>query len=228
MALKLGGLAVTLAIHATLVAAMLFAHRESPAQAAAPPRSFVAAKLVRLGKPRDPKHLPRLETAPPPIAPATPISPSMDPATARPATPAPRPDEAAKLADTFRQARLRALRMGQQFEEPEGLATGSVNGTATTEAQGDAYATAIDQAIRAVWRLPDLVRPEQLEGLVCEVFLRLAPDGRILEHRIVKPSGNRFLDASVVEALARVGALPPPPPDRLALIRQGLTIEFRP
>lgn len=223
----LGGLVLTAGVHAALVVALLVAHSSSAAPPR-PPRDVVVAKLVRLGKPRDPRLLPRKPSAPPPTAPATPLSPNVDP-NAAPTTPTPAPDPDAVAGDEFEKARLRAKAIGETYEEPEGSPEGSPAGTADTAAEGDPYATAIDAAIRAEWRVPDLVKPEQLAALACTVFVRIEADGTIVESAVLEPSRNRFFDGSVVEAIARVKKLPPPPSDRLReILDGGITIVFKP
>lgn len=225
---KVGGILLTVLVHGGLVAALLIAHRSGAALPEAPPRNYVVAKLVRLGKPRDPTMLPRTSTAPPPTAQATPINPNLDPSTA-PSTPTVKPDPQAVPSNEFERARLRAKRLGEVFEEAEGSPLGSPSGTADTASEGDPYATAIDAAIRDEWTVPDLVRPEDLARLAATLFLRIKPDGTIVESRIIEPSGNRMFDASVIEAIARVKKLPAPPSDRMrSVVNGGITIVFRP
>lgn len=222
----LGGLVVTVTVHTVLIAALLLAHRSS-AEPAATPRNTVVATLVRLGKPRDPHRLPTKPTAPPPTT-APPATLTRDPNIA-PTEPTPAPSPEAPPGDLFDSARLRAKALGETVEEPEGSPEGSPAGTAATASEGDPYATAIDAAIRAEWHLPDLVRPEDLVNLATTVFLRVDARGTIVETQVVAHSGNRFFDASVVEAIARTKRLPAPPADRLRdVLRGGITLVFRP
>jgi colicin import membrane protein len=47
--------------------------------------------------------------------------------------------------------------------------------------------------------------------LIAEVELQIAKDGTILSERIVKSSGNREYDSSVLRAVRKADPLPPPP-----------------
>jgi len=111
-------------------------------------------------------------------------------------------------------------------EPEEGQLTGSASGTATEASAGDAYATAIYEAIRQHWTTPTgLVTEAQLAHLVAAIKIRVADDGTILENKVIRSSGNNFFDDSCVTAIQATRKVPPPPANMRRLpprIRAGI------
>jgi len=218
------GLAATVTLHASAAVAIVLGHRIAAPPPAAP--EVMVARLVRLGKPRPPDLLPRKPTAPPPAP--TPV-PAVDPAPKPETKPAlaTKPDPSVKPADLrTAMARARALaRSAEEIEEPEGRPEGVAEGTSDRASEGDPYATEVWRRIKEGWRVPEMVSDRDLRRLRAVVFLRLSANGQIVEHRIVEPSGNRFFDASALEAIVTVQRLPPPP---RAFLVNGINLEFVP
>jgi len=230
------GIGVTVLLHAGAAVALVLGHGHAPPPKPAP--EVMVARLVRLGKPRLPDHLPRKPAAPPPapvaVPPTTPETSTAPPVVPKPteAAPAPTDRPAVKPADlrsAMARARALAARNAPEAgaEEPEGRPEGTPEGTADTASEGDPYATEVWRRIHDGWRVPQTVPSRDLPRLRALVFLRLADDGRIIEHRVVEPSGNRFFDASTIEAVLRVDRLPPPPAARAkAILESGILLEF--
>ena len=224
---NLAGILVTLALHAGILGAVKIAHSqgEEPLEV---PRDFVVAKLVKLGKPREKFWLPRITQPPRPTAPPKVIKLADDPNAPKAPVEAPRPDNPT-ISKDLRRALNRARQMEQLIptEPEEGQLTGSASGTATEASAGDAYATAIYEAIRQHWTTPTgLVSEAQLAHLVAAIKIRVADDGTILENKVIRSSGNNFFDDSCVTAIQATRKVPPPPANMRRLAAKGYALEF--
>lgn len=204
----------------------------------------IIAKMVALGKPRDQKLLPRKEEpASPPSAPRAAPSTVPAPASRLPKTPAqvanakdPVPKNAPRPLSRQEQM-ARALagvgadvekeRKQKPPEEREGLETGSEAGTAATEEEGDRYFAAVLEAIRAHYVLPSIISERDLMTLQATVVAFIARDGAIIRYEFEKRSGNRNFDDALERALKQT-TVPPPPPDREHLVRNGVALVFTP
>ena len=197
-----GGIAATLAIHASLIALIYFAHIKAPPPIEAP-RDMIVTQLVALGKPRDKFWLPRIVHPPRPKAHARVLRVTDNPNAAAAPKDAPRPEDA-ELAKEVRRALERAKLLSQDLapeETPEGSLTGSAEGTSTRGSSGDAYATAIYLAIRKNWNTPTgLVTDTELQGLLAEVHISIGEDGTLTNPQVRKSSGNQFFDESCLQA----------------------------
>lgn len=220
-----GGLFATLLIHVSLGALIYFAHVKSPPPIEQP-RDMIVTKLIALGKPREKFWLPRIVQPPKPkVAPLK----LTDDVNAPPA-----PKEAPKLEDADLSKEMkRALRRAQMLaqavpEEPaEGSLTGSPLGRSTEGQEGDAWATAVDAAIRAVWVTPvGLITDAELQGLSAKVRISVSDDGKLSNPVVRQSSGNQYFDDSIVQAVKQAGSVPPPPPGmkHLLLLFEGKTL----
>jgi len=200
---NVGGILVTLALHGVAGWMILRAHQQPP-DLAESPRELIVARMVRLGKPRDKFWLPRIEQPPRPKAPAPTLKLSQDPNAKAAAPEAPRPENA-QLSKDVRHAleRARKLQALATPDEPaEGLATGSPTGTASEASPGDAYATAINDAIKRNWNVPTgLISESERKKLVASLRISVAADGTLRDSKIVKSSGNELFDQSCLEAV---------------------------
>ena len=221
------GILVTLALHAGILGAVTMAHSRTD-EPLDVPRDFVVAKLVKLGKPREKFWLPRITQPPRPTAPPKVIKLAEDPNAAAAPVEAPRPDNP-QISKDLRRALNRARQLEQLIptEPEEGQLTGSANGTATEASDGDAYATAIYEAVRQNWTTPTgLVTDAQLAHLVTSIKIRVGDDGTILETKIIRSSGNSFFDDSCVTAIQATHKVPPPPAPKRRLAAKGYALEF--
>ena len=79
------------------------------------------------------------------------------------------------------------------------------------------YTSLIKQEITRHWNIPATTSPD----LVCEVKVRLIPNGDVVDVQIIKSSGDPAFDNSVEKAVYRAAPLPVPP------VESGLFEEFR-
>lgn len=215
------GLAVLL--HVAVIAAavylpMLF-------DRAPPMRKPIIAHLVALGKPRDPHLLPRKESAAPAAAAAPASKPSASPKAA-----AHVPSRQELMERALAHAAGKAVPESREEPDPEraGSATGSPQGTATTAEEGDAYFTAVHDAIQEAYVVPSVISERERLYLSATVLAYIGPKGQILKYEFQKKSGNHFFDEALELAIQR-SKLPPPPPDLARSLRDsGVVLNFRP
>jgi len=196
----------------------------------APPRKPIIAHLVALGRPRDPRLLPRKDSAPP-VA-AAPLAPARVPSTK--SAPAATPH---KREPTRQELMQRALARAAGRAEPDdreqdperaGSEAGSAEGTATSAEEGDAYFTAVHDAILEHYVVPSVISERERLYLSATVIAWIGADGKILRHEFQKKSGNAFFDQALELAMEKT-TLPPPPPDLARTMRDtGVALNFRP
>ena len=197
----------------------------------APPlRKPIIAKLVALGRPRDVHLLPRKEAPAPAAAPAP--APASKPATdLRPSAPAKRAPTRSELMErALARAAGKATPETREQPDPEraGSATGSPQGTAATAEEGDAYFTAVHDAILENYVVPSVISERERLYLAASVVAFIGADGRILKHEFQKKSGNGFFDQALELAIQKT-RLPAPPPDLARSLRDsGVVLNFRP
>ena len=194
----------------------------------APPRKPIIAHLVALGRPRDPRLLPRKESPPPAAASKTAVP---VPSTAAPATPRkPEPTRSELMERALARAAGKSEAESREPPDPEraGSATGSIQGTATTPEEGDAYFTAVHDAILEHYVVPSVISERERLYLAASVLAWIGSDGRILRYEIQKKSGNAFFDQALERAIQQT-KLPAPPPDMARALRDnGVVLNFRP
>lgn len=221
------GLVITLALHAGILGAVKMAHSkgEVPIEV---PRDFVVAKMVKLGKPREKFWLPRITEPPRPKAPPATIKISDDPNAPKAPAEAPRPDNP-EISKDLRRAldRARKLEALAETEPEEGQVTGSEHGTAAEASAGDAYATAISDAVRKNWTAPSgLVSDAELGHLAATFRIRVGEDGAVTDSKLIKSSGNSYYDDSCTAAIQATHKVPPPPAAIRRLAAHGYALEF--
>jgi outer membrane biosynthesis protein TonB len=196
---------------------------------AKPLRKPIIAHMVALGKPRDPRLLPRKDS-PPPAAAAS-ARPSAAPSTRAPSVPQKREPTRRELMErALAQARGQATPESREPPDPEraGSPSGSAEGTAATAEEGDAYFTAVHDAILEHYVVPSVISERERLYLSASVLAWIGADGRILRHELQKKSGNVFFDQALERAIEQTN-LPPPPPDLARALRDsGVVLNFRP
>jgi hypothetical protein len=112
--------------------------------------------------------------------------------------------------------------------ERAGTAEGSVEGTAASAEEGDAYFTAVHDAILEHYVVPSVISERERLYLAASVLAYIGPDGRILKHEFQKKSGNAFFDQALEAAIQKT-QLPSPPADLARSLRdRGVVLNFRP
>jgi TonB family protein len=223
---NLAGIVITLALHLAIFGAVTRAHSKGD-EPLEMPRDFVVARMVKLGKPRDKFWLPRITQPPRPKAPPPAIKISDDPDAAKAPTEAPRPENP-EISKDLRRAldRARMLEKLADSEPEEGQATGSETGTATEASAGDAYGTAIVDAIRRNWNTPTgLVSDAELGRLVTTVKIKISEDGLITDSKVIKASGNGYFDDSCISAITATHKVQPPPAGLRRLAARGFALD---
>jgi len=217
------GLALAIGLHLAVVAAALFLPKllDRPH----PVRKPVIAHLVALGKPRDPRLLPRKESEPP--AGAAPASAPQKPGA---------PAKSAPQRQLTRQEMMEravagaARRTRDEKPDPEraGQETGSPSGTAANAEEGEKYFGEVEDRIHANYVVPSVISERERLYLSATVVIYIGRDGTIVKHVMTKPSGNSFIDQALVLAIQRT-RLPAPPPELARMVRdEGLEINFKP
>ncbi|GAC1596153.1 MAG: hypothetical protein NVS4B10_05000 [Myxococcales bacterium] len=238
-----GALAAAALLHALVFGAALVLPRLFPGQPIL--RKPIVAHMVALGKPRDQKLLPRKEEPPPAPAAAkvdtAPAPPQVIASAKAPSVPArapPKPSAPAKRAPTRAELMARALagvasdaqKARDRPPDPEraGAADGRPLGSAAAAEAGEKYYGEIYEIIHANYVVPSVVSERERLFLKASMVIWIGKDGRILRHRLEKPSGNRFFDAALESAVAQ-SKLPPPPPELARdLAGDGVVLNFNP
>jgi TonB family protein len=204
------GLLITLALHGALLGAITVANSQEQ-----PPiivnRDFVVAEMVKLGKPREKFWLPRIVQPQHSTAPPEAIKIAEDPNAAPTPKEAPRPEDPTISKDLKRALdRARKLQELAVPEEPdEGSATGSKIGT-SNQAVGDQYLAEVKGLLTQNYALPpgmaagDIKEPPQ-------VRFRIGEDGTLSDIKLMKTSGNSFVDDACVSAAQQTRKVSAPP-----------------
>jgi len=206
----------------------------------------IRASLVRLGKPRDEKLLPRKEQPPPPPpqkveAPPAPTPPAPEPVKVAvpvpgvkplpaPAPPTPQKGEA---KGENRRNRLfgafdKLARPSKQEEELDGAEDGDPNGDSAT-AEGERYFGLLSSQVRRHYNVADTIPENERLYLKAQVAMRLNRTGEVVDARLAKASGNTLFDSAVLAAVKKASPFSPPPDHlRDMLHKSGIVLEFSP
>lgn len=195
------------------------------------------ASLVRLGKPRDEKLLPRKEEEPAP-------PPKKVEEVAAPTPPAP-PDTAVKIPT--KDARLEKAKKedrketkkslfeafgkaGKQgkAEELEGQADGDLDGDAAKQ-EGERYFGLLNSVVKRNYDVSNTIDEAERRRLRAEVALRIGPAGELMEVNLTKASGNELFDSAVLGAVKKAAPFSAPPEHlRDSLKKSGVAFVFTP
>jgi hypothetical protein len=231
------GIALTIALHAIPLALIFiksaFPHvLESTEEAVSKP--VIAATLLKLGKPIDPKKLPdrlvpRARTAPQHENVASREDPKKrDPDAGAPPPPNTQPSDIARLiakSDPF------AEDAGKDRPE-EGRAEGIEGGTETDPNKvhaGDMYAAKLGQFLHDRWVFPTVISQGEANRLCVIYEVALSPKMVVwhLKESPVRKSGNDLFDDSAREMLQKLldNRTPlPDPPSEVVDVYRGRTI----
>lgn len=227
----------SLAVHAVgfIAVAIIQGHRPPPPQL----QTAIPVELVKLGKPRDAKLLPRIaRPAPPPPAPDKAVSldsgkPEQKKAEKKKEKAPKLSPEAEKLLNRRPSAIDRAMSKldslpSETPDEGEGSPTGSIYGTTTDAGKAaSGYLAEVSAALTAAYHLPETIPADQRRFLSAQVVLHIEPDGRISKYEFIKRNNNRAF-MSALERLLKSIQLPPPPKALAARFRRGQPVEFTP
>lgn len=187
----------------------------------------IKASLVRLGKPRDEKLLPRKEEPKPEPPPEKVEVPVPVPVPAPKAVPI--PDKDAKKP-TQKQDLFKALQSASKQAKPEeleGRADGDPNGDAAKE-EGERYFGIISAAVRRYYDVSNTIPEAERRTLKAEVSMKVSASGEASDVRIKKSSGNELFDDAVVSAVKKAAPFSPPPEHMKKVLAAGVTLVFSP
>jgi protein TonB len=191
----------------------------------------IKASLVRLGKKRDEKLLPRREEPPPPpppkveeVAVAAPKPP--DNAVKIPTKDA-RPEKPVEQKKSLFDAFAKTARASKP-EELEGEADGDPHGDSAKQ-EGERYFGLLNSVVKRNYDVSSAINEAERRRLRAEVAIRIGPAGELLDVTLMKPSGNELFDSAVIGAVKRASPFAPPPPHlRDALKKDGVAFVFTP
>jgi hypothetical protein len=224
------GLIGTILLHGGALVGVLLYRRALLAEEKPPPiGSYVVAKLVRLGKPRDPNKLPNKEVPQQATKKEEAIDLSAD-ADDAPARKRDRDRRKVDVSDKLRNALDKAelLAQAQQEIEGEGSPDGVAGGTARSGQEGDPYMTRIADLWLRTWSLPAVIPTEEARRLYVKIVIRIDGNGTIqFPLEFDRKSGNTYFDNSIIAAWKQIKQIPKPPPDRFAsILANGMPLKL--
>lgn len=186
----------------------------------------IRASLVRLGKPRDEKLLPRKEEPPPEAKKEEVAVPLPVPAPKAVPVPGLAPK---KPAPTAKQDLFKALNSASRQAAPEleGQADGDPDGDAA-KAEGERYFGIISAAVRRYYDVSNTIPEAERRTLKAEVAMRVSAGGEASEVRLKKGSGNELFDDAVLSAVKKAAPFSPPPEHLKKVLQGGVTLAFSP
>jgi TonB family protein len=182
--------------------------------------AVIKTRLVKLGKPRDEKLLPRLPTSPPPPPPteSTP-QPVVEPPKTPDSRPEPAPETKRSAADILHALKQQADtpknlkdvikdRIGEPTDE--GRTDGDVDGRAIDGEVTASYFARVQARIQDAMKVSSVLTDDELVRLRAVLCLKIDEQG-VVSDVTVKTSGSQIYDADVVAAARRASPVPAPP-----------------
>ncbi len=206
----------------------------------------IKASLVRLGKPRDPKLLPRIPDAPPEPEAKAPVPEPPKPEEPKP-VPVPDPkaisispsskrppdrssaDRRKQLLSAFnRTSKASGSRTAATIEELEGQPEGDPSGDSAIQ-EGERYFGLLKAQIQRRYDVSQTIPEQERLHLKAQVLVKIGRTGEVVKVQLASSSGNELFDNSVLAAVKKASPFSPPPEHlREALQRRGIALEFRP
>jgi TonB family protein len=190
-----------------------------------PDEAIIKTRLVKLGKQRDEKLLPRIDKAPPPAptppapvpTPLAPVPPKPVPVQAEPVKP-PEPKRSAndvlqKFTEKNPEKRDLSKLIQNKFGEAidEGHSEGSEIGTEITGRMKAEYNDRIMAKIKSSLSVPSTISEQERLFLKTQLAVAIDSEGALTDASIVRPSGNAAYDNAVLAAAKKAAPFPPPP-----------------
>jgi TonB family protein len=198
--------------------------------------AVIKTRLVKLGKPRDEKLLPRMPTSAPP-PPAERLSPNLDPNTPTNPDTKPTPDQpnklsAAEILEKFKSdATPRDINdlIKDRFGEPtdEGREDGDVDGSALDGEVKASYFARVTSRIQKAMEVSSVLSDDERVRLKAVLCLKIDESGA-LSDLTVKTSGSSVFDSDVMAAAQRASPVPAPPPPARDQSASGVCFNFCP
>lgn len=186
----------------------------------------ITASLVRLGKPRDEKLLPRKEEPPPEPKKEEKVEvPLPIPSAKAVVIPGPDPKKPTAKQDLFKA--LNSAAKQAKPEELEGKADGDPNGDSAKE-EGERYFGIISAAVRRYYDVSNTIPEAERRTLKAEVAMKVSASGEASDVRLKKGSGNELFDEAVLSAVKKAAPFSPPPEHLKKILQAGVTLAFSP
>jgi hypothetical protein len=227
------GLVMTVLLHGTLfVGVYLYREAEAKKRAAMPPPpgKYVVAKLVRLGKKRDPKKLPDREAPRMPTKKVRGVNLDAD-ASDKGIKRKKKPRNRHAVVRNDLNASFDKIRPHAEIQpdkEVEGDPNGSKYGTYRKGSKGDLYYTRIADMWNRTWSLPAIIQRADAKKLFVQVIVKIDAAGNIqFPVKFTRSSGNEHFDNSIRTAWKRIRKLPLPPEERKkSVLAHGLKLRL--
>jgi len=223
-----GGFFVTLLIHIGL-AGLIWYGNVKAAQPEPHEREIMITQMIKFGKKREEFWLPRI-TEPPPPAPVEEVIKVAENPNAAPAPKEEKKEKPPDKKDLSKKVQDVLNRRRAMFENAEVSTEGDPNGDkhsdSNTATQGDAYATAVHNAIQDHWSVPSGLSLGDVLNFQATVTVRISEDGTLLEPRLSHSSGNGLFDDACLQAVQATRRVPPPPASQQRMYRRGLNLAF--
>lgn len=199
----------------------------------------IKASLVRLGKKRDDKLLPRKEEPPPPPPPAEKTAPAVAPAPpdkavaipSKDAKADPKKDAAKEPAKDTKKSLFDAFNKtgrATPAEELEGDPDGDKDGDSAKQ-EGERYFGLLSAVVKRNYDVSDTIPEAERRALRATVVIKLGATGELVDVELSKGSGNELFDGAVVGAVKKAAPFGPPPEHlRESLKKNGVALVFSP
>ena len=186
----------------------------------------ITASLVRLGKPREEKLLPRKEEPPPEPKKEEKVEVPLEvPSPKAVVVPGPEPKRPTAKQDLFK-AFHNASKQAKP-EELEGKADGDLNGDAAKE-EGERYFGIISAAVRRYYDVSNTIPEAERRTLKALVAMKVSATGEASDVRLKKGSGNGLFDDAVLLAVKKAAPFSPPPEHMKKVLLAGVILSFTP
>lgn len=198
--------------------------------------NVIKTRLVKLGKQRDEKLMPRLDGSKPPPktnAKAAPVPEApKDKAPDKKPEPAPERTAADVLKDFAEKAEDPSIddliknRIGEPLDE--GHEDGSEHGTDITGRMKADYNDILKAKVHNAYTLPTTLSDEERVRLWANLFVKVGEAGELLDARLSPSSGNPAFDNAVLSAANKAAPFPPPPIQLRDFYRDGVGMKVCP
>ncbi len=198
----------------------------------------IKASLVRLGKKRDDKLLPRMEAEAPPPKPKVEQVTVPAPVPADTAVKIPtkdvKPEKSAPKEDGAKDGKkslfnaLASAGKAAKAEELEGDPDGDKDGDSAIQ-EGERYFGLLKSVVRRNYDVSNTIDETERIRLKANVALRIGAQGELIDVVLTKPSGNELFDSAVIGAVKKAAPFTAPPEHlRGALKKDGVELVFSP
>ncbi len=192
--------------------------------------AIIKTRLVKLGKPRDEKLLPRLPTSPPPPKVEKKPEPKIEPEKKPDSLPKPEADTKPSAADILEKFKTQAERpkelsdiINDRIGEPtdEGRPDGDAEGSALDGEVTASYFARVLARVQNNMEVSSVLTDEERVRLRAVLCFKIAEDGAVNDIT-VKTSGSPIYDADVLAAARRASPVPAPPLPARARAAEGV------